>query len=206
MTYRYPDACIIVLCKAPIAGNVKTRLMPALSAKQAMEVHITLTRRLLSWLSASKIAPILVWCSPDIEHAFFQFCVTEYGVTLFEQCEGDLGAKMNQAITAGLKQFKQVVLVGCDCPSLSEEDLIMTLSDLRAGQDVVLAPAEDGGYVMIACQAANPSLFSDMHWGTDRIFQSTVDKINEMKLSFTTTPMQWDVDTIEDWQRFCLLK
>jgi rSAM/selenodomain-associated transferase 1 len=206
MTYRYPDACIVVFCKAPIVGEVKTRLMPALSASEAAQAHITLTERLLTWLSASTLCPVHLWCSPDTDHAFFQRCATQYGVSLYSQCEGDLGVKMDQAIQASLAEFEQVLLVGSDCPSLSKPDLIQALSDLDSEQDVVLAPAEDGGYVMIGSKASQPALFTDMVWGTNQVFQSTVDRLNRMGLHFSTTPMQWDVDRFEDWQRFCQMK
>lgn len=206
MSYRYPDACILVFCKAPIIGQVKTRLMPSMSAEEATAAHIVLTKHVLSWLSTSKICAIHLWCSPDTEHIFFQQCADDYDVSLFTQSEGDLGAKMDQAIQASLKKYKRVLLLGCDSPSLSEPDLEQALSNLSAGRDVVLAPAEDGGYVMIGCQFPQTALFTDMPWGTEQVFQLTVDRLNRTGQTFSTTPLQWDVDRFEDWQRYCQLK
>ncbi len=80
------------------------------------------------------------------------------------------------------------------------------MSNLSAGRDVVLAPAEDGGYVMIGCQFPQTALFTDMPWGTEQVFQLTVDRLNRTGQTFSTTPLQWDVDRFEDWQRYCQLK
>ncbi|MFT7235070.1 MAG: rSAM/selenodomain-associated transferase 1 [Methylophagaceae bacterium] len=180
--------------------------MPALSAQQATEVHIALTKRLLSWLAATKLCPIDLWCSPDSGHHFFKHCADEYGVSLHNQCAGDLGVKMDHAIQLSLNGSKQVLLLGCDSPSLSEPDLVQALTDLNSGKEVVLAPAEDGGYVMIGCHSPQPKLFTEMAWGTETVFQITVERLDSLGSVFSTTPLQWDVDRFEDWQRFCEMK
>ena len=75
MIYNYPDTAILVFCKAPIAGQVKTRLMPELTAEQAKNVHKELTQGLLSLLFNAHLCPIQLWCSPDMKHPFFADCV-----------------------------------------------------------------------------------------------------------------------------------
>lgn len=71
MLYQYPDSVIQVFCKAPIAGQVKTRLMPVLSAEQAMQVHIELSERTLKLLHDAALCHVQLWCSPTIEFHFF---------------------------------------------------------------------------------------------------------------------------------------
>ena len=111
MVYQYPNACLIVFCKAPVSGQVKTRLSPELSSEQAAEAHRKLTQRLLNWLSQAALCPVQLWCSPDTEHAFFQQCAEDYGVTLYQQCEGDLGVKMDHALQSSLKHFDRALLI-----------------------------------------------------------------------------------------------
>jgi rSAM/selenodomain-associated transferase 1 len=205
MIYQYPNACLIVFCKAPVPGHVKTRLIPELSSEQAAEAHKILTRRLLSWLSKANLCQVQLWCAPDTEHVFFQQCVEKYELILYQQCEGDLGAKMDHALQTSLKHFDQALLIGSDCPSLSETDLKQALLGLN-NNDVVLSPAEDGGYVMIGCQQPQPALFSGIGWGMNTVLSSTVDRIKSLNLSYMMTEMQWDVDTFSDWQRFCKMK
>jgi len=205
VSYRYPDARIIVFCKTPLLGKVKSRLMPELTAEQAMAVHIQLTERLLSWLSKSQLCQVDVWAFPDQDAPFFKQCEAEFDISLSVQCEGDLGQKMSHAIAHTLSTAKHVILIGTDCPSLSAEHIESSLKALEAGQDIVIAPAEDGGYTMIGCSQSYPVLFEDIAWSTDTVFTVTKQKIDGLGLRCYVSPLQWDVDTFIDWQRFCAL-
>ena len=201
MPYKYPDTVILVFCKAPIAGQVKTRLMPPLSAQQAVDVHIELTHRILSLLVQVQLSPIQLWCSPDTAHPFFYDCKEQYAVSLHRQQGQDLGERMFNAIGTALQSFSNVLLVGCDCPSLTASDFDFTIDALQSNNDIVLAPAEDGGYVMIAMKQAHPELFLDMNWGTQNVFNTTCERINKLGLGIVQTTQQWDVDTFKDLQR-----
>lgn len=206
MSYQYPDVCIVVMCKAPITGEVKTRLMPGLDARAACDAHIELTHRLLMGLATAHIAPVALWCSPDMSHPFFGECAEQLSVSLHCQVEGDLGIKMYQAIQASLQQAELVVLLGCDCPSLQFEDICFAIECLRSGEDVVLGPTEDGGYALIACQESHWQLFEDIPWSTERVLDATLDKALSNGINVVQTRRQWDVDTFSDWQRFCALE
>ena len=85
MTYQHPDTALLIFCKAPVPGLVKTRLMPFLSAEQAAELHIKLTRRILQLLTQQNICPVQLWCSPSAEHPFFRDCVKMFNLTLHAQ-------------------------------------------------------------------------------------------------------------------------
>ena len=78
----------------------------------------------------------------------------------------DLGERMHHAFVQTLAQYNSAVIVGCDCPSLTSADLEQALSALKQGNDCVIAPAEDGGYVLIGLNQAQPLLFEIMPWGT----------------------------------------
>ena len=108
---------------------------------------------------------------------------------------------MHHAISRALKNYKHVVLVGCDCPSLTSSDLENAVSALMQNHDVVLAPAEDGGYVLIGLNKPQPELFENIPWGTPEVLQLTRSKIHEKKLKCLELSEQWDVDIPEDLQR-----
>lgn len=206
MAYRYPQARIIVFCKAPIAGKVKTRLMPEMTAQQAADTHVLLTRRLLTWLDRARLCPISLWCSPHSDHPFFQTCAAEFSLSLHEQKGADLGEKMHHAIEASLADSNPVLLLGCDSPSLTAADLSEAIERLMSGDDVVLGPAEDGGYVMIGCSDTHPTLFSAIPWGTETVFKETIQRADEANIKVSSLRTQWDVDSFSDWQRFCTLE
>jgi rSAM/selenodomain-associated transferase 1 len=206
MTYQYPNARLAVFCKAPIPGEVKTRLMPEMSAQQAADVHVLLTRRLLTWLEAAQLCPVTLWCSPDCSHPFFQACAAEYGVSLKQQEGNDLGDRMQNTIANHLADSAPVLLIGCDSPSVTVSDVSDMIKKLMSGDDVVLAPAEDGGYVMIGCSEDYPILFSQMAWSTKTVSDNTRQRAAEAGIHLSSIKMQWDVDNFNDWQRFCALE
>ena len=202
MSYNYPDTAILVFCKAPVAGTVKTRLMPELTAHAAVGVHIELTKRILSLLCQSQLCPVQLWCSPNMGHPFFQDCVENYNVSLHQQQGNDLGQRMFHAIDEALKQSSRVLLIGCDCPSLTIADLDFAINALQQNHDIVISPAQDGGYVMIGMKQAYPELFIKMTWGHAGVCSVTLRRIKQSTLNAIQTVMQWDLDTFEDFKRY----
>lgn len=202
MNYKYPDSTIIVLCKAPIAGDVKTRLMPQLSAQQAVSVQITLTHALLSLLSKAQLAPIQLWCSPDSQHPFFNECAQHYSLSLHVQEGGDLGERMYHAISSALQTSTKALLVGCDCPSLTVDDFEHVIQTLYNDDDVIFSPAEDGGYVLIALQTSQPHLFMNMTWGNQHVLNESIERAKQAGLNIIKTRQHWDVDTFSDFERY----
>lgn len=204
MPYQHPDSVIQVFCKAPLAGQVKTRLLPVLTAEQAMQVHIELTERLLKLLSKAALCPIQLWCSPSTEFAFFQQQAKKYSLSLHQQHPGGLGERMFHALNAGLQDFKQVLLVGCDCPSLTATDFNRAITALKQGADVALAPTEDGGYSLIGVKQPQALLLSDLNmpWSTAQVLAITRARIKQQQLKSYETGVQWDVDTAADFARY----
>ena len=71
--------------------------------------------------------------------------------------------------------------------------------------DVVVGPAEDGGYVLIGLKRAEPALFRDIDWGTDQVLEQTLRAASQAQCSIAMLATLWDVDRPEDWQRFLAL-
>lgn len=202
MPYPYPNAVIQVFCKAPLAGTVKTRLMPQLSAEQAADVHRRLALRTLELVCTAPLCPVQLWCTPAVDHPFFTEAAENYALTLLTQSNGDLGERMDAALSAGIRQFGHALLIGCDCPSLSRDDLTEALAALTGRHDVVLAPAEDGGYCLIGLKQGRPALFQNIDWGSSEVLSRTRSKISALALRCHELQTQWDVDNYTDYLRF----
>ena len=202
MTYRYPDAVLMVFCKAPVPGQVKTRLIPALSAEQAAELHIELSIKTLQRATRSNLCPVQLWCFPSIDHAFFAESAATYPLRLKQQQGADLGERMHHAFCSALATYSHALLMGCDCPSLTEQDLNEALTALSQDNEVVLAPAEDGGYVLIGLNRPRPELFESLTWGTARVLDETRSRIERCKLRHHGLNEQWDLDTPQDLKRY----
>jgi len=202
MDYLFPDSVLLILCKAPVPGQVKTRLLPALNPQEAAAAHKHLTLMTLERAFEQRLCPVMLYCAPDCFHPFFQECAKTYPLVLKKQCDGDLGAKMQDALSVALSIYRHALLVGCDCPSLAADDLRYGLELLSQEQDIVIAPSEDGGYTLIGMNRLVPELFADMPWGSDQVMQATRQRADKLGLRLHELASQWDIDTEEDWLRY----
>ena len=194
-----PDAtAIAVLAKAPVAGYAKTRLIPHLGAEGAAALQERLIARAVDTALAAGIGPVTLWCAPDADHPCFQEAARRESIALAIQPEGDLGARMLAAFQA---VGRPLVLIGTDCPVLTPADLRNAAAALQNEADVAMAPAEDGGYGLIAACRAFPHLFVDMPWSRDGVAALTADRAHESDLHLTMLRKVWDVDTPADLER-----
>jgi uncharacterized protein len=205
---RFPNARIVVFAKAPLVGKVKTRLRPYYGARGSATIHKQLIHSTLQCLRLANVAPVELSCFPDIRHPFFQSCKRKYSIPLIKQQGTELGQRMLNTFrsraesNSGIASNQSVVLIGSDCVSLRQEDLICAFEKLTDGVSVVFAPAEDGGYTLIGARQALPALFQCMPWGSHQIANLTRSKLAKMKLDWYELPVQWDVDRKEDFKRF----
>lgn len=202
MNYLFPDSVLLIFCKAPVPGQVKTRLQPELSAEQAASAHIELTQMTLARAFEKPLCPVELYCSPDTEHPFFKQCAEQYPVSLATQRGDDLGIRMLYAFNESLASYRHALLIGCDCPSLTIADLTYAFEALQSGYDAVLAPAEDGGYVLLGMNEPQPVLFENMVWVNATVMAESRRRATEAKLKICELNTQWDVDDIKDWRRF----
>jgi rSAM/selenodomain-associated transferase 1 len=190
-----PD--VAILAKAPIPGYAKTRLVPHLGPERAAQAQRQLLTRALATARAAAVGPITLWCAPDCGHEAFKDA-TASGCALRPQPEGDLGRRMLAAFDAS---GGPVVLIGTDCPILAPQDLAEAASALADGADVAIAPAEDGGYGLIAARRAYAVLFDAMPWSTADVTALTRVRARAAGLRLHELRTVWDVDTAADYER-----
>jgi rSAM/selenodomain-associated transferase 1 len=186
---------IAVMAKAPIPGLTKTRLIPSIGAHAAAVLQEYLTERAVATALAANIGPVTLWCAPNPTHASFHELAARYKITLKRQSDGDLGRRMLAAMNG------PTLVIGSDCPALTVEHLHAAANALRNGADVVLIPAEDGGYVLIGASNTHGELFTDIAWGTQTVLAETKKRIAELGLVFVELPILWDVDIEADLVR-----
>ncbi|MDT8383103.1 MAG: TIGR04282 family arsenosugar biosynthesis glycosyltransferase [Gammaproteobacteria bacterium] len=193
----YPDGRIMVFCKAPEPGRVKTRLAASIGDAAAATVHEYLAWHCLNRLARAAIAPVELWCTPDVGHDFFRRCAAEYGLVLKQQTGECLGQRMEQAFSNALSQSRNAVVVGTDCPTLDTAYIRAAFAALEQ-QDAVLGPAEDGGYVLLGLRKPQPPLFADMPWGTSKVLAKTRSRLTGKVKELSTL---WDIDDVDDLRR-----
>ena len=191
---EFPEGRLLVFAKAPVPGRVKTRLISRYGPKGAADLYKAITRRTLLLLQATPLCLVELWCTPDSRHSFFATCRRDYGVRLRIQRGADLGRRMDHALRNALIDCRYAMVIGGDVPSLEVQDLRFALQALAVGQDAVLGPAEDGGYVLIGLRRPCPSLFEGIDWGGPRVLAATRRRLERAGLSWAELPLRWDVD------------
>ena len=188
-----------VFAKAPVAGDVKTRLAGLLGAEGAAGLHAGLVRHALATAVEARVGAVELWCAPDASHPFFAACARQFGATLRVQRGPNLGARMQDAVACTLREGDALVLIGSDCPALGAADLRAAAAAVRVC-DVAIAPAEDGGYVLLAMSAPQP-IFEDIEWGTATVMRATRRRLEEAGAAWRELAVKWDVDRPEDYAR-----
>ncbi len=199
------DFIAIIFAKAPIPGQTKTRLIPAMGAEQAALLHAAMVERAIATAWKSGAAEVELCCTPNENEAFFQNCAEDLSVTLTEQGQGSLGDRMLRAIERALMDDHKVILIGGDCPALTFEQIAHAARALACA-DVVVMPAEDGGYVLIGATRTHPQMFDDIQWGTSSVLAEQRRNLSACGLTVTETDTLWDVDRPEDLARVKALK
>jgi len=194
-------SCVIVFARAARPGAVKTRLIPLLGPEGSAALHARMVKHSLAIARKAAIGAVELHCAPDCDDDFFRFCANRYRAELRIQVDGDLGARMAAAASGGLAVHARVLLIGADCPALTARHLRQADQALGDGADVVLAPAEDGGYVLIGLSRFDARLFEDIAWGTDSVLQETRGRLDVLGWQWRELEILWDVDRPEDYQR-----
>jgi rSAM/selenodomain-associated transferase 1 len=189
-----------VFAKAPVARQVKTRLVPLLGPEGAAELHAALVRRALHTAIQSGVGAVELWCAPDASHPFFAACARESGVRLREQQGVDLGERMAHAFESTLCDNAALVLIGSDCPALTPRG-VREAADALASHDAVIAPAEDGGYVLVGLSRPDPGIFFGIAWGGDKVMAETRRRLEETGIRWKELETLWDIDRPEDYAR-----
>ena len=198
---RPPEAVrVAVFAKAPVPGQVKTRLAGLLGPDGAAALQAGLVRRALSTAIEARVGPVELHCAPDEHHEFFVRCAERFHVTLVPQRGADLGERMHAAFRDAFDAGSALIVIGSDCPALTTADLHEARDALRE-TPAVIAPAEDGGYVLIALAHDVPRLFDGVDWGTGAVLRQTRARFAEAGIRCVELAERWDVDRPEDYAR-----
>lgn len=190
---------VCLFLRAPERGKVKTRLAASLGEAAALRIYRALAERQLSRIPSD-------W-TVEVHH------FSGYGddsmrtwlgdrVRYFPQRGHDLGERLaNAQAEAFARGAQRVLLIGGDCPELSEARLRQAASTLEVSE-VVIFPAADGGYVLLGSRLPTLALFSAIDWGSSRVCAQTLERARQTTLSLVVGETLRDVDTAEDWAIF----
>ena len=192
------DCAVLIFAKVPRPGRVKTRLIPALGEAGATQLYSALLRREVEWISRETSCAIELWVTPDEHHPLLQTLSQGYAATLHLQQGEDLGERMGFAARQALERYRQVLLLGVDCPALTASHLDQAVTWLEQGHDAVLGPAQDGGYVLLGLNRFHPALFAGHAWGGAEVAETTRRVMRQAGWRWRELPLLWDLDRPDD--------
>jgi rSAM/selenodomain-associated transferase 1 len=191
-----PAQHLLVFARHPELGKVKTRLAAGIGDEAALAVYRELlahTRAVAQALPAHKT----VWLAetptvtPDKADEW-------PGYEQQLQFPGDLGTRMLTAFAHAFEQgARAVLIVGTDCPGLSAAILEQAYTAL-ATHDIVIGPAEDGGYYLLGMKELCQDIFLGKSWSTDSVLAHTLADADRLGLTVAQLPMLRDVDDAAD--------
>jgi rSAM/selenodomain-associated transferase 1 len=187
---------LIVFTRYPTVGQAKTRLIPALGAAGAAELHRQMTVHTLAQVRElqqyQSLAVTIYFAGQQHQSEMVAWLGSEWQYQ--QQVTGDLGVRMATAFADTLQsRMQKVVIIGTDCPGLTAE-IIQNAFEHLSDHDLVLGPAIDGGYYLIGLRSIQPELFIDIPWSTDEVLAKTINIAQQLPLSIALLPPLADVD------------
>ena len=187
-----------IFAKQPIAGQVKTRLCPPLSQKQAAELYRTCLQETIAAMAAAPAERVLFFAG-DRRY----FADTFPGLRLIPQSDGDLGRRLDRAFAQLFAEgCSAAALIGSDSPDLPLPLVADAFAALN-NHDLAVAPARDGGYVLIGQSVHNSELFRDMPWSRSDLWPATRQRADQLGLSLRELDTWEDLDDLASLQTLC---
>lgn len=187
---------LIILAKNPELGKVKTRLASSIGDEGALNVYKFLLTHTFRVVAATGL-DVHVFFSDYIDKSLIGF--NPKFQSHLQKGHG-LGERLNHAFEKVNSSGNNCIVIGSDCFQLTSKHLMACADSLEKG-DMVIGPSYDGGYYLLGLNEFHPTLFQDIDWSTDKVFQQTLDKSQQLGLRVVQLEMLHDVDDIESLQK-----
>ncbi len=191
--------CVAQFAKSPESDRVKTRMVPPLSVSQATALHKKLVRHVAAQMASIDVVEHVLWSTRGGEF-IERLCQDLPRCRHRVQRGGDLGERLAYAAKQTLGKYDAVILIGSDCPYLTVQHIRQAVDSLAASA-VVIAPADDGGYVLLGLRTFRREVFTNIAWGTSRVYEQTRQILRRLDLDVVVMPVLADIDRPEDLNR-----
>ena len=186
---------LIIFVRKPELGKVKTRLAATLGDDKALEIYKELLQHTNSVaLKTTADRFVFYYNQIDTDDIWAQ---NNFIKKL--QADADLGIKMSNAFSQVFEEeYEKVVIIGSDCFELTSAIISDAFEQLNEN-DVVIGPANDGGYYLLGMKKLYPKFFENKQWSTVDVYQQTIADFEKEHIKYHVLVTLRDVDTEEDW-------
>ena len=188
------SAAFCIFAKQPVAGTVKTRLIPAVGAEQAADLAEAFLQDTLAVVRKLGRAESIIATTAPFAREYLR------GHQMWIQPQGDLGFRMEAILRRALLAHPMAFAIGADSPGLPLICLDQARNRLTS-HDVVLGPSLDGGFYLIGVKHCPPGLLSGIEWSRPTTMQQTISRLQQQGLSVAMLPDWFDVDTAAELSR-----
>jgi rSAM/selenodomain-associated transferase 1 len=192
-----PGIPLYLFAKAPLPGQVKTRMSPGLTPQQCADLAVMMLEQSMAKVANSWPGRKVLAVTPDPDHPVFRKLVSVHGFETRIQADGDLGHRMWDMLTSGIKSAGAAVVMGCDVPQIPEDLLFRAHEDVLSGLNVI-GPARDGGFYLLGIGKDSPAPFDQINWGTEEVMAKVMENALNCGLDLVQYPMLRDIDQRED--------
>lgn len=203
-----PGLCALaVMTKAPRAGRVKTRLTPPLAPEESAALNICFLQDTAAAIAATVEAGgargIGVYTPAGEETAFAEILPAHF--ELVPQRGEAFGERLTAAATDLFAVgFDSLCLIDSDSPTVPQAAYALAVSWLSRPDDrIVLGPSDDGGYYLIGLKKMHRRVFEEIDWSTERVFEQTLARAQEIGVAVELLPTWYDVDDRATLRRLC---
>ena len=190
---------LLVFCKNPKLGKVKTRLAKTIGDEKALLIYKELLKKTASVLKELEVDIHLYYSDKIEENDLFSAMANQKKKQAGEQ----LGERMANAFQESFISYDKVVIIGTDLWTLETQDIHNAFQALEK-QAAVIGPSKDGGYYLLGLNQFFPELFKQKEWGTDKVLSSTLADLNH--INYHLLKEKNDVDTFSDLEENPTLK
>ena len=188
---------LIIFLKYPEPGKVKTRLAKDLGEEQAASLYSIMVKTILKNVPSDSYNTVIYYDPPDKKEEVKTW-IGEVKVRYSPQVGNTLGDRITNAFKREFADGSgKAAIIGTDCVDVTT-DIINQTMELLDGYDVVIGPAQDGGYYLLGLRQFYPYIFEDIEWSTNRVLDQTIGKITGHKLKYSLLKTLKDIDTVDN--------
>ena len=203
MNKEHGKLLLVVVAKAPVPGEVKTRLYPKLTIDEATDLYRCFLQDRIKEIGRLTEIDLAISYTPEESKEYFSRFITN-GFHLFPQRGKNLGERLSNIFKDKLAdKYDAVSIIDSDTPDLPRSIVQQSFQLLMSnGVDAVFGPCDDGGYYLVAMRRPQPDLFQHIPWSTEAVLAATLERANAIGLKAELLPRWNDLDTFEDLIEF----
>jgi rSAM/selenodomain-associated transferase 1 len=187
---------VAIVCKTPEPGRSKTRLSPPLQPEECAAISACFIQDLALTIEqlthGGGVTGYALYTPLGSEAALRRLLPANFA--LMPQVDGDFGERLRHGAIDLLRLHRGAILINSDSPTLPLAILEAAVAAVDGGDNVVLSPADDGGYTLIGLSRMHERLFDDIPWSTSAVHRLTVERAHEIGLPVVDVPGWYDVD------------